>query len=71
MIIAKCPWIWIPKKKHREHYLHLLNVKLPWNPDNFPEMDAVESLSQPVRIVRKAINKRSFEKAAGPSGIVD
>ena len=33
-------------------------------------MDAVEGPSQPVKIVRKAIIRRSFGKAAGFSGIV-
>ena len=68
--MAKCPWMLIPKEAWREHYMHLLNFS--WNPDGFSEVYPVEGPSEPITtaMVRKAINKMSLGKAAGPSGIV-
>ena len=60
------------KEAWREHYMHLLNVEFSWNPDGLSEVYPVEGSSEPITtaMVRKAINKMSLGKAAGPSGIV-
>ena len=60
------------KEAWREHYMHLLNVEFSWNPGGFSEVYPVEGPSEPITtaMVRKAINKMSLGKAAGPSGIV-
>ena len=60
------------KEAWREHYMHLLNVEFSWNPGGLSEVYPVEGPSEPITtaMVRKAINKMSLEKAAGPSGIV-
>ena len=52
--------------------MHFLNVEFSWNPGGLPEVYPVESPSEPITtaMVRKAINKMSLGKAAGPSGIV-
>ena len=52
--------------------MHLLNVEFPWNPGGLSEVYPVEGPSEPITtaMVRKAINKMSLGKAAGPSGIV-
>ena len=60
------------KEAWREHYRHLLNVEFSWNPGGLSEVYPVEGPSKPITaaMVRKAINKMSLGKAAGPSGIV-
>ena len=60
------------KEAWREHYMHLLNVEFSWNPGGLPKVYPVEGSSEPITAVmfRKAINKMSLGKAAGPSGIV-
>ena len=71
--MAKCPWMLIPKKKHGESInMHLLNVEFSWNPGGLSEVYPVEGPSERITtaMVRKAINKMSLGKAAGPSGIV-
>ena len=52
--------------------MHLLNVKFSYNPGGLPEVYSVKGLSEPIptAMVRKAIDKMSLGKAAGPSGIV-
>ena len=52
--------------------MHLLNVEFPWNPGVFSKVYPVKGPSEPITtaMVRKAINKMSLGKAAGPSGIV-
>ena len=52
--------------------LHLFNVEFSWNPGGLFEVCPVEGPSEPITtaMVRKAINKMSLGKAAGPSGIV-
>ena len=60
------------KEAWREHYMHLLNMEFSWNPGGLSEVYPAEGSSKPITtgIVRKAINKMSHGKAAGPSGIV-
>ena len=60
------------KEAWREHYMHLLNVEFSWNPGGLPKVYPVEGPREPITTVmfRKAINKMSLGKAAGPSGIV-
>ena len=60
------------KESWKEHYMHLLNVKFSWNPGGLSEVYPVKGPIVPITtaMVRKAINKMSLEKAAGPSGIV-
>ena len=56
----------------REHYMHLLNMDFSWNPGGLPEVNPVEGSSEPITtaMVRKAINKMNFDRAAGLSCIV-
>ena len=60
------------KEAWREHYMHLLNVEFSWNLGGLSEVYPVEGPSESITtaMVRKAINKMSLGKAAGPSGIV-
>ena len=60
------------KEAWREPYMHLLNVEFSWNPVGLSEVYPVEGPSEPITtaMVRKAINKMSLGKAAGPLGIV-
>ena len=60
------------KEAWREHYMYLFNVEFSWNPGGLSEIYPVEGPSKPITtaMVRKAINKISLGKAAGPSGIV-
>ena len=60
------------KKAWKKHYMHLLNVEFSWNPGGLSEVYPVEDPSEHITtaMVRKAINKMSLGKAAGPSGIV-
>ena len=52
--------------------MHLLNVEFSWNPGGLSEVYPVEGSREPITtaMVKKAINKLSLGKAAGPSGIV-
>ena len=47
-------------------------MEFSWNPVGLLEVYSVEDPSEPITtaMVRKAINKMSLGKAAGPSGIV-
>ena len=60
------------KEAWKEHYMRLFNVEFSWNPDGLTKVYPVEGPSEPITtaMVRKAINKMSLGKAAGPSGIV-
>ena len=52
--------------------MHLFNVEFLSNPGDLSQVYPVEGPSEPITtaMVRKAINKMSLGKAAGPSGIV-
>ena len=60
------------KEAWKEHYERLLNVELPWNPEDLSEESPVEGPSEPITLemITKAITKMASGKAAGPSGIV-
>ena len=60
------------KEAWREHYERLLNVEVPWNPEDLSEESPVEGPSEPITLemITKAISKMASGKAAGPSGIV-
>ena len=55
-----------------EHYERLLNVGVPWNPEDLSEESPVEGPSETITLemITKAISKMASGKAAGPSGIV-
>ena len=52
--------------------MHLLNVEFSWNPGGLSEVYSMEGPIEPIitAMIRKAINKMSLGKAAGPSSIV-
>ena len=56
------------KEAWRKHYMHLFNVEFSWNPGGLSEVYPVECPSKPITtaMVRKAINKMSLGKTAGP-----
>ena len=60
------------KEAWREHYVRLLNVEFPWNPEDLSEESQVEGPSEPITLemITKAISKMASGIAAGPSGIV-
>ena len=56
-----------------EHYERLLNVKFEWDPDYLSNESPLEGPPIPITIdmVKKAISKMKWGRAAGPSGIVE
>ena len=60
------------KEAWKEHYERLLNIEVPWNPEDLSEESPVEGPSEPITLemITKAITKMAAGKTAGPSGIV-
>ena len=60
------------QKAWLEHYERLLNVEFEWDPENESDKPPLEGPPTPITIdmVKKAISKMKFGKAAGPSGVV-
>ena len=56
-----------------EHYERLLNVEFEWDPDYLSNESPLEGPPIPITIdmVKKAISKMKWGRAAGPSGIVE
>ena len=60
------------KKAWKEHYERLLNVEFPWRPEDLSSEAPCEgpAISITTDMIKRAIKKMKFRKAAGPSGIV-